>query len=142
MKKNVLILTLSALLAAALLAGCAGKEPAYAGSITDNILSGIEQKDYPMFSRDFDDTMKTALPEEAFNSLADLLSATIGSYQSKSFGDAAETTQNGVKIMTVIYKAKYSNEPADVLVTVMFSGEEGGRKVSGLYFNSPKLRGE
>ena len=98
MKKNVLIVTMSVLLIAALLAGCGGKEPAYAGPMTDNILSGIEQKDYSMFSRDFDDAMKTALPEDAFNSLADLLGSTIGTYQSKSFGDATETTQNGVKI--------------------------------------------
>lgn len=140
MKKNVLLVTMSVLLAAALLAGCGTKEPDYAGPMTENILSGIEQKDYTMFSRDFDDAMKAALPEDAFNSLVDLLSSKIGSYQSKSFGDATETTQSGVDMTVVIYKAKYTNETEDVLVTVTFSGKESSKKVSGLLFNSPKLR--
>lgn len=142
MKKKVLIVTISAILIAMLLTGCGVKEPDYAGAMTDNILAGIAQKDYTAFSRDFDDAMKAALPVDAFSELTGLLGSRIGDYQSKSFESAAETTQNDVKTTTVVYKAKYSNEPDGVSIIVTFTGEGDSAKVSGLLFNSPKLRGK
>jgi len=143
MRKRVLMLVLAALTAAALLGGCGLKETdvPYAGDMAENLLQGLSQNDYAAFSRDFSDTMKSAIDEDAFATMVDQFSTTIGTYESKSFYQAANTTQNDVDYTVVVYKAKFSEED-EVLVTVTFSGDEGSEVVDGLFFNSPKLRGE
>lgn len=131
----------------ALLAGCGGSastgdvtlaeaDVAYAEPLVDNMLAGIKDKDYAEFSRDMTDTMKSSMNEDSFNSLVELLASKVGEYESRSFGQAANTTQNGVQYTVIIYTAKYSDEPDDVLINVILSGE---KKIDGLYFNSPKL---
>ncbi len=144
MKKKGLILVMAVLMAAALLAGCAGlKEAAvpYANDMAENMLQGLNQNDYTVFSRDFSDKLKEGIDEAAFATMVDSLSV-IGTYENKSFSQAADTTQNDVTYTVVVYKAKYTDETADVLVTVSFGGEEGSKKIEGVFFNSPKLRGE
>ncbi|MGE5495941.1 MAG: DUF3887 domain-containing protein [Burkholderiales bacterium] len=144
------ILGLAALLAlSTILTGCGGDSPAdgalsaedvaYAEPIVDNILAGIKDRDYAVFSRDFSDTMKTLMPEESLDSLADLLASKVGEYQSRSFAQAADVTQNGAQYTVVTYTAKFSDEPGDVLIIVTFGGDTE-KKVDGLFFNSPKLR--
>ena len=145
MKKKGITLVAVALTAAALLAGCAGIKEAdvpYASDMTENMLQGLNQNDYTVFSRDFSDTLKEGIDEAAFATMADMFSSTIGTYESKSFSQAADTTQNDVTYTVVVYKAKYTNETADVLVTVSFGGEGDSKKIEGVFFNSPKLRGE
>lgn len=105
--------------------------------MVDNLISAIENRDYEAFSRDLGDTMKTAMPEDSFNALVDLLKTKIGSYQERSFAQAADTTQGGVKMTVLAYNAKYSDEPDNVLITVGF-GEES-KTIELLYFTSPKL---
>lgn len=138
--KKVFLLILTVVMITALFAGCSGGEPSYAGQMTDNIISGLQNRDYTAFSRDMGDTIKSAMTEDNFNALADMLKQKIGDYQNKSFGGVSEVEQNGVKYTVVVYTAKYSNEPGDVLITVTFGGEKGAEKVAGLLFNSPKLR--
>lgn len=136
--KKVYLLALTIIMITAVLTGCGGSEPAYAAPMVDNLLLAIEDRDYEAFSRDLSDTMKSAMTEESFNSLADLLKTKIGSYQQRSFGESADTTQDGVKMTVIAYIAKYSDEPGNVLITVSF-GEEG-KTIEGLYFTSPKLQ--
>lgn len=112
------------------------EDMAYAEPLVDNLLAGIKDRDYAVFSRDMTDLMKSAMTEDALGQLADFLSK-IGEYQSRTFAQAANVTQNGVTYAVVIYTAKYSNEPGDVLITVTFTGD---KKIEGLNFNSPKLR--
>jgi hypothetical protein len=148
--KKYILLGLAALLAlSVILAGCGGnsqeggalnaEDVAYAEPIVDNILAGIKDRDYAVFSRDFSDTMKTLMPEDSLGSLAELLASKVGEYQSKSFAQAADVTQNGAQYTVVTYTAKFSDEPGDVLIIVTFSGD-AEKKVDGLFFNSPKLR--
>lgn len=111
----------------------------YAGPMVDNILAALESRDYVAFSKDMGDTMKAAMTEDAFNSLAGLLADKVGSFQQVSFGEGANVEQNGVMMTVIVYIAKYSEEPGDVLVTITFAGEEA-KTIEGLYFNSPKLR--
>ena len=166
MKKRIFMLFGAVLMAAALLAGCVGikdsqepneetveasqetdeasQEPdmSYADDMVENMLAGLNQNDYAAFSRDFSDTMKAAINETAFTSMVELFGSTIGEYESKQFYQAADTTQDGVVLTVVVYTARYTEESADVIITVYFGGEEGSKKFEGLYFNSPKLRGE
>jgi hypothetical protein len=132
------------LLAGALLAGC-GKvltesDVSYAGPLLDNMLSGIRDKDYREFSKDFGAEMKTAMTEDAFNTLVDTLSSKIGDYQSRAFGGATTQASNGKNYTVVVYKAKYSTETADVLITVTFGDDNGAKTVDGFFLNSPNLR--
>lgn len=143
MKKTIWIKALAVALTAVLgfsLAGCSGglseSEVSYAGPALDNVLAGIKDKDLSEFSKDFDDTMKNIYTQEVFDDFVSLLQTKIGDYVSKTFGAAAPATENNVTYTKVIYKAKYTNETSDVLVTIVFDGQQ---KVTGLFFSSPNL---
>lgn len=128
-----------------LAAGCTGKtttnlpEPSYSEQITESVLLAINAGDYSDFSRDFDSTMRKAIPPENFKTqFTDNIQGKIGNYieGSKRFFQASSQAQ----YTTVIYYADYSAEPGAVLVQISFRMVEGNIKVSGLFFNSPKLR--
>jgi hypothetical protein len=76
--------------------------------------------------------MKNAMSQSAFTKLDNLISSTVGDYQSKEF--EIVTTANN--IFTIQYYAQYSLEPAGVWVSISF---DGNQKIAGLYFNSQKL---
>ena len=80
--------------------------------------------------------MKNAAPEAVFQETNALIKAKIGSYVSKEFWKV-----QGEGIYTsVYYKAKFSEEPGDVTVNVVFQEISGDIYVAGLWFDSPKLR--
>jgi hypothetical protein len=115
------------------------EDVAYAEPLVDNMLAGINDGDYAVFSRDFSDVMKAAITEEKFNELTGLLTSIIGEYGQRSFTQAAKATQNDTLYTVITYTAKYSNEPGDVLITVTFTSDQ---KIEGLRLDSPKLRGQ
>ncbi len=138
MKRYLLVLTIF-VLASVMFNSCAGvgkNEPPYANGIVEEILLGINENDYAKFSAHFDSTMKTALPESAFEKITGL-KAVIGEYTpgSKKFIRADRKQE----YIVVLYKAKFTNEEKDVIVTVSFREIKGEPKVSGLWFASPKL---
>ena len=63
--KLISIITILVLVLAAIpvFAGC-GKVAAYADPATENILIAMNNGDYASFSKDFNDTMKSELPED------------------------------------------------------------------------------
>jgi hypothetical protein len=113
-------------------------EPSYAKASTENIMKAINENDYTLFSRDFDQTMKQAMNQQAFDQVRTTLSAKVGSYVPGSL----EFNQTAVQAdyTVVSYTAKFTNEPENVIVTITFKTIDGNNLVSGLYFNSPKLR--
>lgn len=147
MRKNYLvrifIFALITVMAGVLFTGCGQKlteaDVSYGSAITDNILEGIKDKDYNKFARDFSDTMKKAITEQSFNSLADNLNAKIGDYKSKTFSGASKTKKDNKEYTVTVYKAKYTKETGDVLITVTFSDNNGKKMVDGLFFKSPNL---
>jgi hypothetical protein len=106
---------------------------AYADSETENVLMSLNKNDYDGFSKDFNQTMKNAIPQASFTTLYNQMTSTVGDYQSKEF-EIVSTENN---IITVEYYAKYTLEPAGVWVSISF---DSNQKISGLYFNSPKLQ--
>jgi len=60
----------------------------------------------------------------------------IGDYVSKEFWKAESKDQYTI----VYYNAKFTDEPADVTVKVVFQEINGEMKVPGLWLDSPKLR--
>ncbi len=137
MKDKITLVVMSVVLLGVLILGCGTKavEPAYAGALTDNILTAINDGNYQKFSRDLNQTMLNALPETAFNQLAGGLKSKIGDYVSKQFKSV--TVQNG--ITTVIYNAKYTISKS-VAITRSFQTVSGRDLIAGLYFNAPELQ--
>jgi hypothetical protein len=127
-----------------LMTGCTKKitesDISYAGPLLDNMLAGIKDMDYNVFAKDFDTKMAGAFTEDSFKTFADMLQTKIGDYQSRTFSAAQNTKSGDTAITVVVYKAKYSKETADVLMTVSYGQENGVMKIMGLYLNSPNLR--
>ncbi len=108
----------------------------YADPITEQILVAMNKDDYAMYSEDFDQTMKNAMTEAVFDETNTVIKSKIGDYVSKEFWKAESKDQYTI----VHYKAKFTDEPGDVTVRVVFQEIDGGMKVSGLLLNSPELR--
>ena len=52
---------------------------------------------------------------------------------------ASQTTAKGTAYDTAVYRAKYTQESGDVVITITFCDENGAKVVAGLYFNSANL---
>jgi Protein of unknown function (DUF3887) len=108
----------------------------YTDPIADNLLKGMNERDYASFSRDFNDAMLKAIPESGFPALADSVLGKVGNYVSRQVSSVVETGS----AETVIYTAKFEQEDA---VTIRLAVEKAEpHKVTGLFFTSPKLAGK
>ena len=128
---------------AVLFAGYVGREEIdvaqvreYADPITENILLAMNEDNYTKYSEHFDQTMKNAMPEAVFNETNAIIKSKIGDYVSKEFWKVESKDQFTI----AYYKAKFTQEPEDVIVKVVFQEIVGEMKVSGLWLDSPKLR--
>ena len=108
------------------------------GPLVGNILTSLDNNQYTVFARDFNQTMKNTINQTAFKKLYSLMQTDVGDYQSDLFFSAA----NKGSAVTVIYFAKYSKEPAGVSVTLTVQPVNGAYEVQGLVFDSPNLRGK
>jgi hypothetical protein len=108
----------------------------YADPITGNILLAMNEGNYTKYSEHFDQTMKNAMPEAIFNETNAIIQSKIGDYVSKEFWKVESKDQFTI----AYYKAKFTQEPEDVIVKVVFQEIVGEMKVSGLWLDSPKLR--
>lgn len=113
-----------------------GRIQKYADPITEDALIGMNEDDYAKFSKHFDETMRNAVPEANFVQLSDTMKQVIGDYISKEFWMVEKQEEYTV----VGYRAKYTTEPADVIITVSFHEVEGETYLAGIWFDSPKLR--
>ena len=107
---------------------------AFSEAETDNLMKGINNDDYAAFSRDLNDRMKNAITETGLTNMRIKVNAKIGNYVSRQ---VESVTQSG-NFVTVIYSARFENED-QVTVRVIFEAAEPHR-ISGLWFDSPKLR--
>ncbi len=107
---------------------------AYSEAKTDNLLAGLNANDYATFSRDFDDKMRDALTQSAFGQTQIQVVGKIGKYVSRQVNLVEKTGD----FIAVVYDAKFEQEEG-VTVRVVFEGG-GAHDISGLWFNSPKLR--
>ncbi len=112
-------------------------EPAYAGLITENILLAINENDYVKFSENFDEVMKEAMPEDAFQQMCTVIRDAIGDYTAGSI-QFSETNEG--QFTSVYYKAKFTQEPEEVTVNIAFLENNGNAHVFGVWLDSPKLR--
>ena len=76
------------------------------------------------------------MTEAVFDETNAVIRSKIGDYVSKEFWKAESKDQYTI----VHYKAKFTDEPADVTARAVFQEINGEMKVSGLWFDSPELR--
>lgn len=106
--------------------------------IAENILDALKNKDYQRATKDFSEEMLKALgPEEMKLNEEINIAPKIGTYESKVFKDLQY--KDGFYIL--FYEAKFSKEDK-VIVKVVFKKDDPAYKVQGLWYDSPKLRGE
>jgi len=107
---------------------------AYSEPITDNLLQGLNQRDYATFSKDFDSQMRSAIPPAAFQSqVIGTVSGKVGSYVSRQ---VRQVVRSGSQV-TVVYNAKFTKEN-DVLITLSLTAAQP-HQVSELFFDSTSL---
>ncbi|MGQ9845689.1 MAG: DUF3887 domain-containing protein, partial [Caldisericia bacterium] len=110
----------------------------YADPLTENLLIGRNERNYEKYSKDFSDEMKRVVTSEKFIESIDLIEGKIGKYieGSKKF----YLVTNDKNYIIVTYKAKFTDEISDVTVRIVFEEVEGIMKISGEWYDSPKLR--
>lgn len=142
-KSKLLILAVCFVMAATVFTGCTKKltqeDVKYSDEILDGMIEGMNEDDYEKFSENFSDAMKKALNEEKFKAVNKQIKDKIGTYESKEFVSATGAKKVGREQITVLYKAKYSEEPGTVLITVTFTKIDDKNLVEGFYMKSPKL---
>lgn len=126
--------------AGALFKGCSTKlsesQVEYADPIIDNILEGIRETDYEMFSKDFGSTMKSTIKEEDFNSFTSSMSSQYGDYSSRSFTSA---TKDSADNTIITYDAQYSKS-SHLSIILYINNSNGISSVVGLLFDSPESK--
>lgn len=138
MKKSLVIAS-SIILIVLLLSICScakTPEPDYANAIAENILQALNKNDYAMYSEHFDEAMKSAVPEPAFNQMNTGIKEKIGDYVSKEYA----AVQKQGTYTSVFYVCKFTGESGKVTFKVVFSQIDGKTYVSGLWMDSPNLR--
>lgn len=109
----------------------------YSDKITNDILISINDLDYNGFIKNFDENMKEISSNETeFLNLVMPIKGAIGTYEDGSLEFVQGKKSKG--FTSIIYKAKFSNEVEPVNISISFA--EKNHKVSGLYFNSPKIK--
>ena len=145
MKKGTIagLIAVVTIVAVVIFAGCVEKKQVdidqvrkYADPITENILLGMNGNNYSKYSEHFDQNMKNAMPEAVFYETNALIKSKIGDYVSKQFWKVESKDQYTI----VYYKARFTEEPEDVIVKVVFQKIMEEMEVSGLWLDSPKLR--
>jgi hypothetical protein len=140
---KIFLAVVAAILLMIMLSGCHHTEktaatikaPAYADAITEIMLKALNIGDYTSFSMSFNADMSERVTESVFQQLVAFYQQRIGGYKSKKLSDV---TVDGDKT-TVVYKAKFTQEPADVTVTIVFQKSSANVTVCDFWLNSPKL---
>jgi len=108
---------------------------AYAGEPAENLLSGLIARNYAQFSEDFSSNMSQGMNEQAFNDLLTMLDAKLGSFQSAEL----VTVLKEETYSTLVYRLTFEKDN-EVSMRVVFDLTEP-HQISGLWFDSPVLRG-
>ncbi|MGC1378496.1 MAG: DUF3887 domain-containing protein [Anaerolineales bacterium] len=102
---------------------------AFSEAKTDNLLAGMNANDYPLFSKDFDQEMLSAMSQTQFDALKKDRDAKLGLYVSRQVNSVVQQGD----FYSVTYDAKFEKDDA-VTVRVVFRVAEP-HQVSGLWFN-------
>lgn len=115
----------------------------YSDGITEKLLLDTNTDNYNEYAQQFSEDLRSLLTEDKVKSSDKLIRDKIGTYVegSKKFVKAVKQSQNKKQYVVALYTAKFTNEPKDVTVTIVFS-DDNTHSVSSFMLNSPKLRGK
>ena len=103
---------------------------AVAGPALDGILKGLKDSNYAEYSKDFDDTLKEAVPEGQFVKVKDQIDSTLGSCESKTYLGYLQKGPTTV----ILWKGKFSKTGDDQLIKLIMSKRGNKDLVTGLWF--------
>ncbi len=103
---------------------------AAAEPLLDNLLSGFNDGDYARYSRDFDATLKEAIPEKKFQDNRRALLQKLGKFQSRQYLGYLNQNQYSV----ILWKGRFAGTPDDVLIRLVASKRGDRLVVIGLWF--------
>lgn len=101
-----------------------------ADPLLDNILEGFEKNDYPLYSRDFDDTLLDMVTDAKFQETDSWLENNLGKYQSRQY---LGFLQKG-KMTVILWKGRFDKSSDDILIRLVVSKRRGKDLVTGLWF--------
>lgn len=107
----------------------------YSEPMTDNLLQGMNNGDYDQFARDFDPAMAKAMPASSFDQFMTGIGNKLGQYESRT----VSTVETVGDFARVIYQARFANDDP-VTVRVVFNKDTADHLISGLWFDSARLR--
>ncbi len=127
----VLMVLLVALPAAAAFIGTDNDQvKAVAEPILDNLLTGFNKGNYAQYSKDFDDTLREAIPEKKFQQVRETLLKKIGAFKSKKFLGFL----NQQAYTVVLWKGAFAATRDDVLIKLVLAKRQDKGVVVGLWF--------
>ncbi len=103
---------------------------AVAEPILDNLLAGFNQGDYAQYSKDFDDTLREAIPEKKFQQVRQELLKKLGTFNSKTYLGFLNQQAHTV----VLWKGKFADTQDDILIKLVLSKRQDKVVVVGLWF--------
>jgi hypothetical protein len=109
---------------------------ALVGPVAENIFQAMNSGDFASYTRDFDARLKNNFSEDTFKTLNTARIETVGTYISKAFEQIVQKNDK----LTVVFRAKFTKEPADVFLTLIFMNIAGDWQVDGLIYDSPLMR--
>ena len=104
-------------------------------ALTENLLVSLSNHNYAAYIQDMDVRMKAASSEAQFEQVYAMVIGKIGKYVSRQMTKVTEQEQ----FRTVVYDAQFEQEE-HVTVRVVYNIAGDRPLVSGLWFDSPKLR--
>jgi hypothetical protein len=103
---------------------------AVAEPILETVLTGLNNGNYALYSKYFDDTLKDAITEKKFLQVrADILKK-IGKYQSRTYLGFLKQANTSV----ALWKGRFSGADDEVLIKLVLSKRGDKVKVLGLWF--------
>ena len=103
---------------------------ALAEPIVEGLLAGFNQGDYALYAKDFDDTLREAIPERKFQQVRGDILKKLGSYKNRKY--LGFLTQQPHTI--VLWKGAFAGTPDDILIKLVLSRRQEAIKVVGLWF--------
>jgi hypothetical protein len=103
---------------------------ALAEPILDNLLAGFNQGNYAQYAKNFDDTMREAIPEKKFQQVRKDLLKKLGQYQTKKYLGFL----NQQAYTVVLWKGAFADTQDDILIKLVLSKRQDKIFVVGLWF--------
>ena len=106
-----------------------------AAIILENIIEGLAQGDYNLYTKNFSGILKESLDRESFLKLQKDIQKSLGKFKNSEY--LGYYVQFGSVI--TLFKARFAKEKDDVLVKLILDGAGDNPKVTGLWLDSPAL---